>query len=99
MTLEPRPCAVCGAEFTPGNVRAVVCSRECKLVAEAARRRDRRAFIEHGRQAGDPGRVDAVIRRAQRDREQARDLRRDELAARLAARERAVFERWRERDR
>ena len=93
MKREPIVCALCGERFEPVGTQKL-CSPACVRAAKTTHQRTRRAFIEHG---SDPGRVETAVRRAARDREQSRELRRDEIAASLAARERELVDSWRER--
>ena len=93
MKREPIVCAVCGELFEPVGTQKL-CSPACVRAAKTKHEAKRRAFIEYG---SDPGRVELAVRRAVRDREQSRELRRDEIAASLAARERELMDSWRER--
>lgn len=43
MTFKPRPCAVCGATFTPTAPQQRYCSAACREKARAERKREERS--------------------------------------------------------
>jgi len=91
---EPIACAVCGELFEPVRTQKL-CSPACRRAAKTTHQQTWLARVEHARTGSDPGRAEAVARRAERDREQSRELRHDEIAASLAAREREAIAAWR----
>jgi hypothetical protein len=39
--LKPIKCAVCGKKFTPKNASATVCSKECRIKRDSAKRKEK----------------------------------------------------------
>lgn len=94
MKREPIACAVCGELFEPVGTQKL-CSPACRRAAKTTHQRAWEARVGHARTGSDPGRAEAVARRAERDRAQGENQRHDEIAASLAAREREAIAAWR----
>ncbi|MGI8802473.1 MAG: hypothetical protein ACR2KV_09920 [Solirubrobacteraceae bacterium] len=85
--MEGRVCERCGE---PISSTKAATARFCSPVCQAGAARERRAASRDQR-----GRVDAILRRAGEDAEQARVERRGSIADSLRARERDLLDRYR----
>jgi hypothetical protein len=88
--MSDKLCALCVNSFTPSRRDQIYCTTLCRRRAAARR--------EASGSAAEARNVEAHRNRVERDAAQVGAQRREEIAAALAARERAVLAEWQERN-